>query len=590
MAYRVLYRTYRPSRFSEVIGQDYIIKTLQNAIATNRIAHAYLFCGPRGTGKTSVAKLFAKAVNCTHYDRECCDECASCKAALSGNHPDIIELDAASNNSVDTIRDIVEEVNYAPMLGRYKIYIIDEVHMLSASAFNALLKTLEEPPAHIIFILATTDPQKVIPTVLSRCQRYNFSKIRTYDIKRHLIDVLNKEGIDFDDKAVEEIARLSEGGMRDALSILEQCLSYNASGIYLEDVEHIFGLTTTAKKVELLQKIHHGDISDVIKEIRDMYQAGIDVKRLTSDLLEIIKETLIFADRGSDRLLERLHRTEAQQLLQTIPVKAMLEDAGYLEETLFKDRQNQNFILYLELCVLRMASVHIADKPLLQIVEEKAPEPVVEKAVEPVVEKTPEPIIEKAPEIEIADEKEVSEPLAEKEDTMVPAEETPDEVPLFTEEKEEPEPEEDPRHDLLLSILLQASKSDKISDSLIYNRLEMYKLESEKRKFYQMLSGTSIFASSKDAIIIHGSEAKASYINDENNNRELYRFINDEFSIDKMVFAVADKDLPELVDAYKKAKAEQRRIDVIIERYETEREETMEDRLKGLFGNVRVEE
>ena len=193
MAYQVLYRTYRPARFDEVVGQEYIVKTLKNAIKLNKIAHAYLFAGPRGTGKTTIAKLFAKAINCTDFKEEACDKCDSCLSFIAGNHPDIIEMDAASNNGVDDIRRIVEEIPYAPILGKYKVYIIDEAHMLTANAFNALLKTLEEPPEHVVFILATTDPQKVIPTVLSRCQRYNFSKISTYDIKKKMVEILEKE-------------------------------------------------------------------------------------------------------------------------------------------------------------------------------------------------------------------------------------------------------------------------------------------------------------------------------------------------------------------------------------------------------------
>ncbi|MBQ5444719.1 MAG: DNA polymerase III subunit gamma/tau, partial [Erysipelotrichaceae bacterium] len=244
MAYQVLYRTYRPAKFSEVVGQEYIIKTLVNAIRNKKIAHAYLFAGPRGTGKTTIAKLFAKAINCDHFQGESCDNCPNCRAYLEGNHPDIIELDAASNNGVENVREIIEQVPYAPLLGKYKVYIIDEVHMLSASAFNALLKTLEEPPAHVIFILATTDPQKVIPTVLSRCQRYNFSKISTYEIKKRTCEILKAENIPYEEKAVEEIARMAEGGMRDALSILEQCLAYSPDSLKLEDVEQIFGLTS----------------------------------------------------------------------------------------------------------------------------------------------------------------------------------------------------------------------------------------------------------------------------------------------------------------------------------------------------------
>ncbi len=286
MAYQVLYRTYRPAKFSEVVGQDYIVKTLTNAIRNNKIAHAYLFAGPRGTGKTSIAKLFAKAINCQDFKEEACDSCANCKAYLEGNHPDIIELDAASNNGVDDIRQIIEQVPYAPMLGKYKVYIIDEVHMLTTQAFNALLKTLEEPPAHVIFILATTDPQKVIPTVLSRCQRYNFSKINPYEIRKRTMEILQKEGIPYEEKAVEEIARMAEGGMRDALSLLEQCLSYNPDALNLEDVEHIFGLTSTPEEVDLYLRVHDQKVSDVIEKLRAMYIKGSDTKRLAVDLLE----------------------------------------------------------------------------------------------------------------------------------------------------------------------------------------------------------------------------------------------------------------------------------------------------------------
>ena len=225
MAYKALYRTYRPSTFDEVAGQEHIVRTLKNALATDKLAHAYLFAGPRGTGKTTMAKLLAKALNCDQGIGCQCNECKNCKAIIEGSHPDVLELDAASNNGVNEIRELIDKVKYGTILGRYKVYIIDEVHMLSDAAFNALLKTLEEPPEHVIFILATTDPLEILPTILSRCQRYDFSKVSDYDVKNRIRAVLEAENIPFNEEAVNLIVSLADGGMRDALSILDQVLA-----------------------------------------------------------------------------------------------------------------------------------------------------------------------------------------------------------------------------------------------------------------------------------------------------------------------------------------------------------------------------
>ena len=222
MAYQALYRKYRPKNFDEVVGQEHIIQTLNNAIYQNKIAHAYLFCGPRGTGKTTTAKIFAKMLNCENENKPC-EECENCKMASQSSHPDIIEIDAASNNGVEEVRNLIDKVKYAPLSGKYKIYIIDEVHMMSTSAFNALLKTIEEPPAHVIFIFATTEPNKVLSTIISRCQRFDFSKVSQKDIEKRLKIVCKKENIEIEEEAISLIAQLSDGGMRDSLSILDQC-------------------------------------------------------------------------------------------------------------------------------------------------------------------------------------------------------------------------------------------------------------------------------------------------------------------------------------------------------------------------------
>ena len=227
MSYMALYRKFRPTRFSEVKGQDHIVKTLENQMRTGRIGHAYLFCGTRGTGKTTVAKILAKAVNCEHpVDGEPCGECEVCKAIAEGSSMNVIEIDAASNNGVDNIREIKEQVQYSPATGKYKVYIIDEVHMLSIGAFNALLKTLEEPPEYVIFILATTEVHKIPITILSRCQRYDFHRITAATIKKQLSDLMEQEHVDTEDKALEYVARMADGSMRDALSLLDQCIAF----------------------------------------------------------------------------------------------------------------------------------------------------------------------------------------------------------------------------------------------------------------------------------------------------------------------------------------------------------------------------
>ena len=545
MAYQVLYRTYRPAKFSEVVGQDYIIKTLVNAIKNNKIAHAYLFAGPRGTGKTTIAKLFAKAINCENFNDEACDECDNCLAYLDGNHPDIIELDAASNNGVDDIREIIEQVPYAPLMGKYKVYIIDEVHMLTTQAFNALLKTLEEPPAHVIFILATTDPQKVIPTVLSRCQRYNFSKINLFEIKKRTIEVLKSENIPYEEKAIEEISRLAEGGMRDALSLLEQCLAYNPNEVKLEDIEHIFGLTSTSKEVELYKNIHTNQISDVVKTLRDMYGQGMDSKRLAVDLIEIIKDVLIYSDQGKDNLLSKLTASEAQEIMKLVSTDVLLKDAKNLEDVIAREKQNANFLSYLELALIQMANNKGANK----IVEKK--EIVEEKVVET---------------------KEVTKEVKEAAATNNVVE---------------------PDTNLLLSILLDANKDIKIADQIIYNKLVLFQYEPDKRKFYQLLINTELFASNKDAIIISGNRMQADNINSKEANIELYKFINSEFGIDKMVYAIDEKKKNELIELYKATPAEMRGKPVYIEKYKIEepKVETTEEKLMNIFGDaLRVEE
>lgn len=400
MAYKALYRTYRPQTFDEVAGQEHIVKTLKNALATGKIAHAYLFAGPRGTGKTTMAKLFAKALNCEEGIGHQCNECKNCVSIIEGNHPDVLELDAASNNGVDEIRELIDKVKYGTILGRYKVYIIDEVHMLSAGAFNALLKTLEEPPEHVIFILATTEPHKILPTILSRCQRYDFTKVSEVDIKERLKAILLNENVEYVEDAVELIVSLADGGMRDALSILEKVLAYSNNRLIVEDVLNIFALESKEEKIKLLKSIVSHDMSDVLSRLNNYITKGTDIKRLTEDLLSILKDIVIYNSSNIGNYLESLKEEEASDLAKYISNEQALKMIDILLGA-FKDYKNVTLINPLfEITLIKLTSLDDSapkkvvvetPKPVEKVVVKEEPKPVIEKPVEVKVE---EPKIE----------------------------------------------------------------------------------------------------------------------------------------------------------------------------------------------------
>lgn len=296
MSYLALYRKYRSKTFDEVYGQDSIVRTLKNALKSNKIAHAYLFSGPRGTGKTSIARLFAKALNCEKGLGNECNSCSNCEEIIAGTSPDVIEIDAASNSGVDEVRNLIERIKYAPIKSRYKVYIIDEVHMMSNSAFNALLKTLEEPPSYVVFILCTTELYKVLPTIVSRCQRYEFKKINDDSLKKLLVHVLNKEQVTYSTGVLDLICELANGGARDALSILDQVISFSGSSIVVEDIESLFGLATKKDKISLLENVKNKDSLGLIKKYQDLVDRNVDLIRFVNELLLLLKDTLIFKD------------------------------------------------------------------------------------------------------------------------------------------------------------------------------------------------------------------------------------------------------------------------------------------------------
>lgn len=400
MSYKALYRSYRPQTFGEVAGQEHIVTTLKNAIKENRISHAYLFAGPRGTGKTTVAKLLAKALNCTGENPPC-DQCPNCKAITVGEHPDVIEIDAASNNGVDEVRDLIDKVKYAPINGKYKVYIIDEVHMMSTGAFNALLKTLEEPPAHIVFVLATTEPHKILPTIISRCQRFDFKKVENHDIISRLEYVLKSENKKYELSALESVAKLAEGGMRDALSILEQCLAYN-NELTVESVNMVYGLLSMDNKISFIKQLLSKDIKGVLTSLDNMLSGSIDIKRLTFDLVDVLKDIIIYKNTQDVSILFVLTQQDVDNLAPYILVEEAFEIIDILIEASSHYSQSLDANTYFELAMLKICN-RIKEENKLAIDNSKAIEQVnilpvkdTAKAI-PVVEKTdslPEEVIE----------------------------------------------------------------------------------------------------------------------------------------------------------------------------------------------------
>lgn len=331
MTYQAFYRAYRPQSFAEMSGQKHIKQTLQNALASNKTTHAYLFSGPRGTGKTSTAKIFAKALNCKAGPaKEPCNTCEICTSITNGSNPDVLEFDAASHSRVEEMREVIEKVRFAPSNARYKVYIIDEVHMLSTSAFNALLKTLEEPPPHAVFVLATTEPHKIPLTIISRCQRFDFKRISQNDIVERMIQVLDDAGIAYDEKVLRLIAQASAGGMRDALSILDQVVSYSEGTMTVEDALFITGSIGSEAFVHIARALVEGDVNAALSQLEQLVMDGKDPVRLMEDLVTFFRDLLIMK-----------HVPDAQDIVEladvTDEVKALAEQ--YSQERLYQSIQ-----------------------------------------------------------------------------------------------------------------------------------------------------------------------------------------------------------------------------------------------------------
>jgi DNA polymerase-3 subunit gamma/tau len=377
VGYQALYRVFRPQLFHDVVGQEHITKTLQNALLQNKFSHAYLFSGPRGTGKTSAAKIFSKAVNCENAPvAEPCNECSACKGITNGSISDVIEIDAASNNGVDEIRDIRDKVKYAPSSVQYKVYIVDEVHMLSIGAFNALLKTLEEPPKHVIFILATTEPHKIPLTIISRCQRFDFRRITASAIVGRMKEIVHNQQVDVEEAALDVIARAADGGMRDALSLLDQAISYSDDQVRLDEALLITGSVSQGIIGKMADAIQQKDAATALQALDQLMYEGKDPARFIEDFIYYYRDMLLYQTAPTlEDVLERVTVDEKfMQLAKEIPASEIYE----IIETLSKSQQEMKWtnhprifleVAFVKLCQQTTTSSHFEQEGYNSLLE-----------------------------------------------------------------------------------------------------------------------------------------------------------------------------------------------------------------------------
>lgn len=586
MAYQALYRKYRPTNFDEVVGQTHIIQTLKNAIVQNRIAHAYLFCGPRGTGKTSIAKIFAKTLNCTNSQDAPCGVCENCKMAANGSHPDIIEIDAASNNGVDEVRNLIDKVKYAPMQGKFKIYIIDEVHMMTSGAFNALLKTIEEPPAHVIFIFATTEPNKVLPTIISRCQRFDFNKVSMHDIKYRLSVVCKNEGIEIDENGLTLIAQLADGGMRDALSILDQCVAYCSSHIDVNDIRKIYGVVTSEDIGKLFYSVYKKDVDSFVKDIQKYSDMGMDIKRLTADFIHMLKDSLILDYSENSTLVSDMNKDMIRKYFKLAPINFRIKCMEELMDTYNKYTYASNALDYLEASLLKISSysyeskTHIIDSDhndFKEVEEEENYETSYDDTSDDsdIIEKN----TQKDDNNGVLEKSEISDVSRE---TLKQSENKNNKIILNDE--------------FVIQLLVGATKMERSIDTNKFNNIGQFISSLEFGKYAATLRNSTIMASGSNYIVVCvSSEIFAKQINEFELNYGYEDFMEVLLGKAKKVFALDKTQQSRVLDEFKERMISgnlPEPYQVRLKRKDAESENNMsiEDHMKSLFPNIEIKE
>ena len=582
MAYQALYRKYRPTNFNEVVGQQSIIQTLKNAKDKDRIAHAYLFCGPRGTGKTSIAKIFARMLNCTsEEENQPCGHCENCQMALNGSHPDIIEIDAASNNGVEEVRNLIDRVKYAPMQGKYKVYIIDEVHMMTKGAFNALLKTIEEPPKHIVFIFATTEPNKVLSTIISRCQRFDFSKVSTKDIIRRLHTVCESEQIKIDEQSIELIAQLSDGGMRDALSILDQCVAYCSSEIHIDDVRNIYGVITTEDIGHLFQYLYHRDVETLMTSLQEVSDHGMDLTKFTSDFISLLKDSIILDYSANTTLIDDHMKELIQKYFMEAPLSFRMNVLENLMDIFNKFRYASNILDYLETGLLKTFSnshEQVESKDSVNYEMKKTENHINTSDLSsdysdiPTVKKEETP---KTKEIEVSEKENVSR------ETLKQSEIKNSKITF--------------ENEFILQLLVSANKNIRTEDSKKCENIKQFISDLKYMRPANLLNHMHILASGENYMLIHvESEMESNEINEYQNEIGFEDFLKQVLGVRKKIFSIDQRQAKQVIQLFKVRMKEGTLPDKIqIECQDEKSEEKSKDSespIQQVFKNIEIRE